>query len=176
MNLKELQANNNKITDLHGVQHLKYLNTLNLNNNKISDLTPLSGCIFLLSLQIQNNQILDLSPLKHNHFLQYLIMENNYISSIQPLSKLKNFKNFYFTLRNQVNPSLAQIQTSARMKSISTNISHLQNLEFYQINVQSHFSSVTYNIELLFDIIADVQLNLSNKLQQVFGTVEDASQ
>ncbi|CAL5985121.1 LPXTG_cell wall anchor domain-containing protein [Hexamita inflata] len=172
--LKVIYAENNKITDLYGVHHLKNLCQLFLCNNQIQDLSPLSGCCSLVSLEIINNQIVDVSPLQHNLELRYMIIEQNYISNFQNINKLQNFG--ILQRENQKQPSLAQIQTSARMKTIFTTKSHLEYMSINRTAIISRFESVTQKSELLINAITNFQLNLSNKLLQVFGTVEDASQ
>ncbi|CAL6040675.1 internalin [Hexamita inflata] len=173
--LKVLHANNNKITDLYEVQYLNNLTSLYVGNNEISDLSPLSACSSL-SLLIENNQITDASPLQHIQQLSYVQLEQNFINDFQALTQLQNYTKYNFKLGNQQQPSLAQIQTSARMKTISTTRSHLENISSKRTVLQSHFNSVTNKSELLIDAITNVQLNLSRKLLQVFGTIEDASQ
>ncbi|CAL5985159.1 Conserved_hypothetical protein [Hexamita inflata] len=172
--LKKLDATHNKITDLHGVQHLMYLTALYVSYNKISDLSPLSTCSQLNSLNTINNQITDASPLQHNLQLQYVSLKQNYINDFQALTQLQYFSNFI--LENQQQPSPTQIQTSARMKTIYTVRSRLEYMPIKRTAIKSRFNSVTEISELLIDAITNVQLNLSNKLLQVFGTVENASQ
>ncbi|CAL6025286.1 Hypothetical_protein [Hexamita inflata] len=103
-----------------------------------------------------------------------MTIEQNYISNYLVLNKQQNFRNF--TLRDQEIPSPTQILTSARMKTISTTRSYLESIPQKRTALQSHFNSVANKSELLINAITNIQLNLSRKLLQVFGTVEHASQ
>ena len=88
LNLVRLDAKEQQITDLTGLEHAKNLRSLTLNNNHIRDLTPLSGLTGLRYLSLRNNQISDIIPLAGLAQLDYLYLSQNEISNITPLSNL----------------------------------------------------------------------------------------
>ncbi|CAL5985134.1 Conserved_hypothetical protein [Hexamita inflata] len=172
--LLTLYAGDNKISDLNGIQHMKNLKYLQLHNNQITDISPLQECRLLEYLLINDNQITNITPLQHNAQLMYMSIELNFITDIQVINQLQNFSGF--RLENQQQPSPNQIQTSTRMKTIFTVRSHLEIIPQKRMLIRERLSSSIHKGELLIDAITNVQLNLSDKLLQVFGTAEHASQ
>ncbi|CAL5985154.1 Conserved_hypothetical protein [Hexamita inflata] len=172
--LTTLFAGDNKISDLNGIQHLKNLKHLYLQNNKITDICPLQECRLLEYLLINDNKITDITPLQHNAQLKYMSIELNFIADFQVINQLQNFSRF--RLENQQQPSPNQIQTSARMKTIFTVRSQLESIPQKRMLIQERLSSSIHKGELLINNITNAQLNLSNKLLQVFGTAEHTSQ
>ncbi|EUJ31887.1 LapB repeat-containing protein [Listeria cornellensis] len=63
VSLGDSETLNRGITSLVGMEHLKYITSLNLINNNISDVTPLSGLTQLGILRLIGNHINDISPL-----------------------------------------------------------------------------------------------------------------
>ena len=71
-NLKELNLQRNKITDLSPLVGLKNLQELNLSDNLFTDLSPLRGLTNLKELDLSRNNITDLSSLEGLTNLQTL--------------------------------------------------------------------------------------------------------
>lgn len=63
VSLSTAETLNKGITSLVGMEHLKYITSLDLINNNISDVTPLSGLTQLGALSLVGNHISDISPL-----------------------------------------------------------------------------------------------------------------
>ena len=83
--LKELKAENSKISDLTGLEHSINLSKLELQNNQLSDISPLATLINLTWLNLTNNQISDVSPLAKLTNLTDLGLSANQIKDISPL-------------------------------------------------------------------------------------------
>ena len=64
--LHRLNARNEGIADLEGLQFATNLGNLYLGFNEISDLTPLSGLTALTDLELGGNDVSDLTPLAEN--------------------------------------------------------------------------------------------------------------
>ena len=89
--LKKLDANNQGIVNLTGLQHATGLDTLNLISNSIVSLTPLAGLTGLEYLNLQGNDIADLTPLAGLTGLEYLNLRGNRsFTDITPLAGLTN--------------------------------------------------------------------------------------
>lgn len=100
--IANLEANQEGITDLTGIEHCVNLKYLNLNQNYINDISPLSSLNNLITLVIQENQISDISPLSSLVYLSDLFIGFNYINDISPLSSLHNLTTIYLG-GNQIN-------------------------------------------------------------------------
>ena len=101
-NLTELEAQNDNITDLTGLEAATNLRNLNLgdktisgfaeNNNAVSNLSPLSGLTNLIRLDLEMNAISNISVLTNLTNLVYLDLSSNSISDISPLKNLKKLE------------------------------------------------------------------------------------
>ena len=87
--LTELDAGDNQIEDLTGLEHAIDLTSISLHRNNIDNLKPLAKLIQLERLSLWGNQISDLSPLENLLRLRFLYLAGNDISDIAPLSGLK---------------------------------------------------------------------------------------
>ena len=94
--LTGLDAGNNQIEDLTGLEHATNLKRLNLPLNNISDLNPLSGLTNLENLYLWGNPISDLSPLSNLTNLKHLDLGGCQVSDITPLENLTQLT--YLTL------------------------------------------------------------------------------
>lgn len=88
-NLQELKLASNDITDLNPLSNLVELRVLHLYGNKVSELSALSGLDNLVELQLNANRIESLSPLKRLTNLQILSVAGNRIISLAPLKDLQ---------------------------------------------------------------------------------------
>jgi Leucine-rich repeat (LRR) protein len=87
--LRELQAVDEPIADLAGMECLTGLRGLSLANGLIADLEPLSGLTSLVQVSLVTQQIADVSPLSGLCALEYLGLENNAIRDVSPLTTLE---------------------------------------------------------------------------------------
>ena len=86
--LHPLDAANQGISDLTGLEFATKLATLNLNYNNISDISALAGLTRLTTLDLSNNNITDISPLRNLTRLTWLDLWGNNISDISALAGL----------------------------------------------------------------------------------------
>ena len=86
--LTVLNAINEDITDLTGLEHATNLTILYIQNNAISDLSPIAGLIQLRELDLGVSAISNLSPLVGLTRLGYLNLEDNSISDISIIAGL----------------------------------------------------------------------------------------
>jgi internalin A len=86
--LTTLDASDEEIADLDGIQCLTSLTELNLFDNAIADLGPLAGLPALADLNLHYNQISDLSPLAGLPSLTVLRLSDNDVSDLDPLACL----------------------------------------------------------------------------------------
>jgi internalin A len=115
--LTELNAQQNQLTDISGLERLTKLNYLSLANNSIVDVSALSACGNISELHLSNNQITDISSLRFLNKLMYFYFSfnqvqqlpqwnrdcslvtidgsNNLLTSLEPLSGLVALNNVY---------------------------------------------------------------------------------
>ena len=141
-NLTELEAQNENITDLTGLEAATNLTSLNLgakaisgvaeNNNAVSNLSPLSGLTNLIRLDLEMNAISNISVLTNLTNLVYLDLSSNSISDISPLKNLKKLEYLDLWGNSISDISVLAGLTNLTQLSISSNaisnISALQNL------------------------------------------------
>ena len=101
--LQELAAWDKGITDLTGIQHAAYIESLALRGNHITDLSPIANLVHLRLLTLDGNPITDLSPLAKLVNLKTLSLAN--IKTITDFSVLANFTKLY---RLHLNGTLIQ--------------------------------------------------------------------
>ncbi len=91
--LHPLDAANQGISDLTGLEFATKLATLNLNYNNISDISPLTGLTKLTELDLWSNNIQDISPLIGLTNIQWLYLGYNNIQDMSPLTGLTELIN-----------------------------------------------------------------------------------
>ena len=88
--LTRLDAEEQNIKSLDGLEYATALDTLNLWGNEIEDISPLSGLTNLTFLKLGDNQIMDVSPLSGLTNLEWLSLWGNEVTDVNPLSGLTN--------------------------------------------------------------------------------------
>ena len=83
-----LNATDEGISDITGLEYCTNLQVLELRDNNISNLSPLSGLVNLRELDLWGNNISDISPLQNLTNLNILHLHQNNISDISPLASL----------------------------------------------------------------------------------------
>ena len=89
LKLINLDAEDQQITDLTGLEHATQLQQLNLGGNQISDISPLASLEIVESLVLPDNQISDISVLTDLPALSNLDLGSNQIRDITPLAGLQ---------------------------------------------------------------------------------------
>lgn len=160
--LRELDADNNNIAYLFGLENSYELTTLDLSNNSIVNLSPLSECFRISQLNLSNNRISDLSPLATIDNLTILDLSYNKISDISPLATIETLTtlNLSFNGINDLSP-LAENKNfveAAQVLDLQSNqivdvaplsafrnctTMYLQNNQIVDINVLANCSMMT---------------------------------
>ena len=126
LNLRDLQAGDQQIMNLTGLEHAKNLSTLNLSGNQIVDLTPIAGLTQLTSLNLRGNQFNDITPITGITRLKILYLDNNLILDFTPftaLTQLHHLSLGHNSIRN-IGPIVGVIRklTSLRSLYLSDNL------------------------------------------------------
>jgi internalin A len=119
-----------KISNLEGIQYLNNLICIRAARNRISDLNPLSNLKHLKEIQLPLNQICDLRPLEKLENLSMLVLNCNKIDNLEPLSELIN---------------IYWLDLSENQISNINSLEQLKNLEFLNLD-----DNLIVNIDLLF--------------------------
>ncbi len=96
LNLGRWGDHGNQVSDLSPIAGLTKLRLLYLNNNSISDLSPIAGLINLRLLELRNNPISDFSVLRGLTNLTKLTLQDTLITDLSPISGLTNLTNLNF--------------------------------------------------------------------------------
>ena len=91
-NLRLLDLDGNRISDLTPLVNLTSLEELGLDRNRVSDISPLAGLINLQVLTTDENRTSDLTPLANLRNLEELVIDRNDITDISPLLGLTNLR------------------------------------------------------------------------------------
>jgi len=131
-----LDADDNHITNINGLEYCTNLQYLWLDFNQISDVSPLLKLINLQSLYLIDNQISDVSPLAGLTNLQYLWLDFNQITDVSPLSKLTNLQSLYL-IDNQISDvsPLAGLTNLQELCLIDNQISDVSPLSGLKANI-----------------------------------------
>lgn len=116
-NITSLEASNDGITNISGIENLNSLQQLNLSQNQITNTNALEELSNLRILNLSGNEISDISSLKNLSGLYYLDLDSNQISNI---SVLKNFVYLQTLLlsKNQIS-NIDSLQELTKLQQLS---------------------------------------------------------
>lgn len=86
--LTYVQAIDQGIADLSGIEAATSLSSLSLPDNRIADLSPLAGLARLQFLDVSRNRVADIAPLAALPSLTFLSLGGNPIAALSPLSRM----------------------------------------------------------------------------------------
>ena len=95
LDITTLNADNEDITDLTGLESLSNLRTLDLSNNSLTKVTALSKLTSLKTLKLKDTELEDLNVIKGLTSLTYLDISDNYIKDFTPLKYLTKLTTLY---------------------------------------------------------------------------------
>jgi Leucine-rich repeat (LRR) protein len=121
-----LDARQQGIENLQGLELCTNLADVKLSGNAIQDLSPLAGLKNIQLLMLAQNKISDLQPLKELVKLQFLDLNGNQIQSMQGLEQLTNLRTLYLS-QNQIS-DLTPLQGLRQLRSLYLNENQLQSL------------------------------------------------
>ena len=127
INVRELNLDNNKFSDLSPLASLINLRRLWINESLVSDISPLRGLINLNLLYLRRSLVSDLSPLSGLANLRSLSLRGNPVSDISPLRGLTNLAELWVDDDTQVSnlSPIAGIPNLERIAFDGDNVSNL---------------------------------------------------
>lgn len=153
-NLTSLTCNNQKISNLSGIENASNLTNLNLKNNDISDISSLSELTKLKRLDLSSNKLNSISELNNLTSLTSLKISNNQVQDIAVVGNLVNLERF--------EANLNQISDITPLSALN-DLQYLQ-LSHNQITDISVVSQLTQLSQLLLD---DNQISLIPSLSKL---------
>lgn len=95
LDITVLDASNENITDLTGLEYLTNLRTLDLGDNSLVKVSALTKLTNLKTLKLNDNGLVDLTALKSLTSLTYLDASDNNITDFTPLKNLTKLTTLY---------------------------------------------------------------------------------
>ncbi len=93
--ISRIEAANQKIRNLAGLQHCRSLMLVDFTDNEISDLAPLADLTRLQSVTLAGNHIRDISPLAKLTAIQLLDLSRNEVKKLDPIGEMTNMRTLY---------------------------------------------------------------------------------
>ena len=90
--LETLMLGGNEVVDIEPLGSLLRLRVLDLSDNRLSDLSPLSGLLLLSALNLDGNRVSDLGPLRRLTLLRLLNLDGNQVRDIAVLGGLRRLQ------------------------------------------------------------------------------------
>jgi Leucine Rich repeats (2 copies) len=108
--IRELDFEDQELSDLTPLAHLTALETLGVENTRVSDIAPLAQLSALKLFSVSGTQVSDIAPLARLSALQHLFLRNTQVNDIAPLAQFSALKSLSlsFTQLNDIAP-LAQL-------------------------------------------------------------------
>ncbi len=124
--LRHLNAHNQQITDLTGLEHAFTMISLDLSNNQIYDITPIAGMTDLIFLYLDGNTIDEVTPLSGLVNLERLTFSENQVSDISAITALTQLTELRIG-RNQISniSSLSGLTNLEKLYLYANNINDL---------------------------------------------------
>ncbi len=123
-----LDARDQDIADLTGLEHCINLGEARLLHNRIQNLEPLKHCRNLQSLDVSHNAVEDLTPLRGiGERLQYLNIENNRVRSLEGVEALTNL-NCLYASGNEIE-DLSPVSGLEKLYTLDVNHNRIQNID-----------------------------------------------
>jgi putative cell wall-binding protein len=124
----ELNANNNAISDLSGIEKLTNLKKLNLSYNIITNLEPLSGLTNLENLKLDHNIYLsNLSGIDKLTNLKDLNLDSDNATSLESLKSLANLESLELDFNKTIN-DITPIENLSKLTSLSLTNDDISNI------------------------------------------------
>lgn len=185
--LTELEAPNQQITNLTGLETAKQLKKLTLPANEIQDLTPIATLSRLEVLVLDENPIQDIESLAQLNRLQTLSLNQIQVTDWSPLSKLSELRELNVAHNDLNDLSFAKNFKKIKRLDLSFNqidsvedltlLSSLENLNLSNNQIQdlSPLQSISVNISasnqnILYEVLADEDLSFHNPMKNQDGS------
>ncbi len=125
-NLHALFLDRNQIVELEPLRGLPRLARLSLAHNQISSLAPLAGSANLVFLTVSNNQLADIAPLAFLANLSIFAADRNQIADLTPLAALNELRDL--SLRDNRISDLAPLELLINLTKLSLDQNQISNL------------------------------------------------
>ena len=112
-------AQEDRIKDLTGLEHMVALFELELSSHAVRDLAPLQNLTNLTRLDLSFNEVSDLTPLQNLRELRTLVLTGNEVRDFTPLQNLPNLETLYLT-GNEVS-DLTSLQNLPNLRTLALN-------------------------------------------------------
>ncbi len=124
--LTTLNLSGNRIRDIEALASLTELTQLNLTGNLIDDISPAAGLTKLDTLLLGKNQIADLSPLLDLADLTILDISNNNVSDISALAGLESLTSL--SLGNNLIGDLSPVENLVNLETLALEENQLSDI------------------------------------------------
>jgi Leucine-rich repeat (LRR) protein len=94
-NVEEVCLDNNEIRDINALENIASIESLSLSSNRIEDISNLKDLKNLEKLDLSKNEIKDISPLSEIKYLENLNLSSNKINNIDKLANLEDLNSLY---------------------------------------------------------------------------------
>ncbi len=164
INATNLNFSQNNVYEIPSLENLEKLHTLNLSSNYISDITGLSHLKNIATLNLKENDLEDISILNTNQNLKILDLSYNNITDINVLSNLVFLKTLYLDHNN-----ISDISFISDLKSLS-----VLDVSYNSIETIPKFNNSLLISELyLHENYIDVITNLTSYIHLSEVTLEN---
>jgi len=149
-NLEILNLNENQIEEIEGLDLLTKLKELNLNHNQIKDIRGLDNLLDLKELYLGMNQIENINGLENLNNLEIISLYGNKIKKIKGLDNLSNLKSISLSYNELID---------------AEGLHHLNNLEYLDLR-----GNQLKDVRDLISLTNSIELQLSdNHLKDLKG-------
>lgn len=146
-----LDAGNNSISELGGIENLINLQRLNLNSdtnlsnpNQISDISALKGLTKLSSLRLSNNQINNIDTLKSLKKLTSLDLSGNQIQDISTLVGLTKLTSLYLS-GNQIS-DIIYLKKLTQLRNLYLDHNQISNINPLKVSTKLRYLDLSENL------------------------------
>jgi len=138
INLVSFKLTFNPLSDLSNLSQLTNLTELDLYfNQQLKDLTPLSGLSQLTKLNVANTLVSDISPLSSLTNLTWLDLWNDPVVDITPLSDLTNLTELYLVNNKIAGGDISPLTKLTRLENLGLGGNQIKDLQAF-----SNFTSL----------------------------------
>lgn len=142
--IEHLDASNNHITSLEGIEHLSNLKTLDIAHNQVSDLSPLVPLSQLEELYANNNLITSIFSIRYLTELKTLSLSANTIADVQPLSNLNKLTDL--RLNNNMIRTIEALSNLIKLQRLYLNENQINDLTSISNLLELQYLWVDHNL------------------------------
>ena len=142
LDLSAQKDDSGEIKDITGIENFENLKTLNLNNNKVTNLNQLSKLKNLETLSVRFNGLTSLESLKDLTNLAQLDASNNSITDTKEIASLTKLNTLLLS-NNNIGNNLNGIKSLSNLKTLAIANNNVSNLDaLSSLNIESLYASL----------------------------------